>query len=159
MVERVYVETTFLSYLTARPSRDVVIAGHQQSTHEWWDNCRADYELCVSELVFREAGAGDPVAARERLDVLKEMVVLETRQEALELAEELVRAGALPAKAFEDALHIAVAAHQRIPYLLTWNLRHMANATMRPLIETVCANKGYKAPIICSPEELRKEKP
>jgi hypothetical protein len=65
----------------------------------------------------------------------------------------------LPVKTGDDALHIAIAAHQKIPYLLTWNLRHMANATMRSLIETVCAGKGYKAPIICSPEELRKVKP
>lgn len=159
MMERVYIETTFVSYLTALASRDVVIAGHQQSTKEWWDECRSDYQLCASELVFQEAGAGDPQAAQERLDVLKDMLLLETRQEAQDLAKELVQAGALPAKAFEDALHIAVAAHQKIPYLLTWNLRHMANATMRPLIETVCANKGYKAPIICTPEELRRVKP
>jgi hypothetical protein len=159
MMERVYIETTFVSYLTARASRDVVIAGHQQSTKEWWEDCRGDYQLCASELVFREAGAGDPQAAQERLDVLKDMLLLETRQEAQDLAKELVQAGALPAKAFEDALHIAIATHQKIPYLLTWNLRHMANATMRPLIETVCADKGYKAPIICTPEELRRVKP
>ena len=159
MMERVYIETTFVSYLTARASRDVVIAGHQQSTKEWWEDCRGDYQLCASELVFREAGAGDPQAAQERLDVLKDMVLLETRQEAQDLAKELVQAGALPAKAFEDALHIAVAAHQKIPFLLTWNCRHMANATMRPLIEAVCAGKGYKAPIICTPEELRRVKP
>src|ERR1019366_392287 len=100
MGERVYIETTFVSYLTARANRDVVIAGHQQSTHEWWDDCRGDYELCTSELVIQEAGAGDPQAAKERLDVLKDMVLLETRQEAQDLAKELVQAGALPAKAF-----------------------------------------------------------
>src|SRR5258708_27326890 len=72
-------------------------------------------------------------------------------QEVLKLAEQLVRAGALPAKAFPDALHIAIAAYQKIPYLLTWNLRHMANATMRPLIETVCANKGTRQPSFVSP--------
>src|ERR1700676_1388766 len=159
MLERLYIETTFVSYLTARPSRDVIIAGHQQSTHEWWDDCREDYELCASELVLLEAGGGDPRAAQERLDVLKSMVLLETRQEALNLAQALVEAGALPATAFEDALHIAIAAHHKIPYLLTWNLRHMANATMRPLIESVCASKGFKAPIICTPEELRKVNP
>jgi hypothetical protein len=142
MRERVYIETTFVSYLTARPNRDVVMAGHQRSTHDWWDHCRTDFELCASELVFREAGVGDPEAARERLDILNNMVVLITHEKALELAEELVRAGALPAKAFEDALHIAVAAHQKVPYLLTWNLRHMANATMRPKIEVVCAAEG-----------------
>ena len=86
MMERVYIETTFVSYLTARASRDVVIAGHQQSTKEWWDDCRGDYQLCASELVFREPGAGDPQAAQERLDVLKDMLLLETRQEAQDLA-------------------------------------------------------------------------
>jgi hypothetical protein len=159
MLPRVYVETTFVSYLTGRASRDVVIAGHQQSTQEWWNDCRADYQLCASELVFQEAGEGDPQAAQERLDVLRDVLLLETRQEAQALAKALVQAGALPAKAFPDALHIAVAAHQVVPYLLTWNLRHMANATMRPLIEKVCANMSYKAPIICTPEELRKVKP
>lgn len=74
--------------------------------------------------------------------------------EAIELAEELLRAGALPSKAADDALHIAIAATKAIPYLLTWNCRHLANATMRPVIESVCLAKGHKAPIICTPEEL-----
>ena len=90
---------------------------------------------------------------------MKTTILVQTRPEALDLAQELVKAGALPPQAFEDALHIAIAADQKIPYLLTWNLRHMANATMRLLIEAVCARKGSKAPIICTPEELRRVKP
>lgn len=86
------------------------------------------------------------------------MTLLETSNQALELAKELIQAGALPAKAADDALHIAVAAMNGIPYLLTWNCRHLANATMRPLIENVCAKKGLKAPIICTPEELLEAK-
>ena len=159
MADRVYIETTVVSYLTARPNRDVVIAGHQQSTHEWWDTRRASYELCVSQLVLDEAGAGDAQAAQERLLVLQPMLVLETTPEALELAKELLQAGALPAKAADDALHIAVAATKAIPFLLTWNCRHLANAVMRPVIETVCNAKGFKAPIICTPEELLEAKP
>ena len=62
------------------------------------------------------------------------------------------------AKAADDALHIAVAAMNGIPYLLTWNCRHLANATMRPVIENVCAGKGVRAPIICTPEELLEAK-
>jgi hypothetical protein len=62
MPDRVYIETTFVSYLTARPSRDVVFAGHQQITHEWWDTRRTNFELCVSQLVVDEAGAGDQTA-------------------------------------------------------------------------------------------------
>ena len=159
MLELVYVETTFVSYLTARPSRDLIVAGHQQITHDWWNTRRGDYELCASLLVLKEAGDGDPQAAQERLAILKNMILLDATEEALALAEELVQAGALPVKAEDDALHIAIAAAQSVPYLLTWNCRHMANATMRPLIESVCAGKGFKAPIICTPEELRKVKP
>ncbi len=159
MAERVYIESTFVSYLTARPNRDVVIAGHQQVTHEWWDTRRESYELCVSQLVLGEAGAGDPQAAQERLAVLKSMTVLETTTAALDLAKALIQAGALPPKAADDALHIAVAATHGLPYLLTWNCRHLANATMRPLIEAVCVAKGFKAPIICTPEELLESRP
>ena len=159
MAQRVYIETTFISYLKARPSRDVVIAGHQQITHEWWDTRRSSYELCVSEAVLQEAAAGDPQAARDRLEVLQSMIFLDTPPSALDLAKELIRAGALPEKAARDALHIAIAATQGVPYLLTWNCRHLANATMRPLIESVCAGKGFKAPIICTPEELMEKGP
>lgn len=158
MMERIYIETTFVSYLTARPNRDLIVAGHQQITRDWWDTRRVDYELCVSQLVLQEAGDGDPLAAQERLEVLATMTMLEIKEEAVELAEELVQAGALPTKAENDALHIAVAANHRVPYLLTWNCRHMANATMRVQIEAVCTSKGFKAPIICTPEELMEVK-
>lgn len=159
MTERVYIETTFVSYLTARPSRDLIVAGHQQITHDWWDTRRANYELCVSQLVLDEAGTGDAQAAQERLLVLQPMLVLETTTEAIELAKELLRAGALPPKAADDALHIAVAATKAVPFLLTWNCRHLANAVMRPVIETVCKAIGFTAPIICTPEELLETKP
>jgi hypothetical protein len=123
-------------------------------THEWWDTRRASYELCVSQLVLDETAAGDAQAAQERLLALQSVVVLETTAEALELAKELLRAGAVPAKAADDALHVAIAATKAIPFLLTWNCRHLANATMRSMIEAVCQAKGFKAPIICTPEEL-----
>ena len=159
LADYVYIETTVVSYLTARPSRDLIIAAHQQITHDWWDTYRANYELCVSQLVLDEAGVGDAQAAQERLLVLRPMLVLETTAEALELAKELLQAGALPAKTADDALHIAIAATKAVPYLLTWNCRHLANAVMRPVIEAVCLAKGLKAPIICTPEELLEVKP
>ncbi len=157
-MERIYIETTFVNYLTARLSRDLIVAGHQQITREWWDTRRASYELCVSQLVLQEAGDGNTQAAQERLEVLAAMAMLEIKEEAVELAEELLQSGALPAKAGNDALHIAVAAVHRVPYLLTWNCRHMANATMRVQIEAVCASQGFNAPIICTPEELMEVK-
>jgi len=159
MAERVYIETSFVSYLTARPNRDVVIAGHQQITRDWWDTRRQDYELCVSQLVLGESAAGDAQAAQERLAVLQPMTILETTAAALDLTKELLQAGALPSTAADDALHVGVAATHAIPYLLTWNCRHLANARMRPMIENVCVGKGFKAPIICTPEELLEFKP
>jgi predicted nucleic acid-binding protein len=137
----------------------VVIAGHQQITHEWWNHRRENYELCVSQLVLQEAAAGDAEAAQERLAVLRPVTVLETTAEALELAKELIQAGALPMNAADDAVHIAVAAAHAVPYLLTWNCRHLANATMRPIIESTCAANGFRASIICTPEELLESKP
>ena len=131
MAERVYIETTVVSYLTAWPSRDVVIAGHQQVTREWWDTRSGDYELCTSQLGRGEAAAGDSQAAQERLEILGAMTFLDTTPGALNLAKKLVLAGALPAKAAEDALHIAIAATQGVPYLLTWNCRPWR---MRPCV-------------------------
>ncbi len=159
MQQRVYIETTFVSYLTARPSRDLIVAGHQQITHDWWNLRRGDYQLCVSQLVLQEASVGDAQYAQARLAVLATMTQVEITEDATSLAEELVHAEALPAKAGNDALHIAVAAVQQIPYQVTWNCRHMANAMMRTQIESTCASKGFKAPIICTPEEMLEAKP
>jgi len=156
---RVYIETSFVSYLASRPSRDLVVAGHQLTTRDWWNGSRLQYENCLSQLVLDEAGAGDPQAAADRLAVLRSMSVLETTQAALDLAAELLREGALPEKAADDAVHVSVAAVHAIPYLLTWNCRHLANATMRPVIESVCAAHGYVAPVICTPEQLLRAAP
>lgn len=152
---RVYIETTVVSYLTAWPSRNPIVLGHQQLTHVWWKNYRPSYELCISESVRKECEVGDPFAAQERLDVLNGMVLLNPSDESARLASELLAANALPAVAETDALHIAIAAVWQVPYLLTWNMRHMNNPRMRPLIERVCTQLGYHSPIICSPAELQ----
>jgi hypothetical protein len=102
-VERVFLETTVISHLTSRPSRDVVVAGHQQVSREWWDGRRSDFEICISQLVLDEAAAGDPQAARERLLMLRDALVLETTEAALVLAKELLTGGAPPPKAAADA--------------------------------------------------------
>jgi len=154
MKAKVYVETTVVSYLTARPSRDIVIAGHQQITHDWWQICHEKFDLVASQLVVQEASAGDQEAAQERLDVLNTMTLLGVTEDAEALARDLVKAGALPEKAPEDALHIAIAVTNGVEYLVTWNFRHIANATVRARIEEVCRSEGYEPAIICTPEEL-----
>ena len=154
MKAKVYIETTVISYLTVRPNRDVVIAGHQKITRDWWQTCRERFDAVASQLVVREASAGDSRAAQERLAKLATLTLLEVTEEAVLLAQELVSTGAVPEKAAEDALHLAIAVTNGVEYLLTWNCKHLANATMRTKIEDVCRSAGYEPVIICTPEEL-----
>ena len=154
MKPKVYIETTIISYLAARPSRDLIIAGHQQISHEWWQTSRYSFEVVSSQLVVREAGAGDPEAAEARLALLPGLTLLEIGEEALVLAQHLLQAKAIPHDFPEDALHVAVAVVNGIEYLLTWNYKHLANAGMRSKIEAACRELGYEAVIICTPEEL-----
>ncbi|MEX2663011.1 MAG: type II toxin-antitoxin system VapC family toxin [Vicinamibacterales bacterium] len=149
----VYVETSVISYLGAKPSRDIVIAAHQQVTRRWWRS-RRSYRLFVSQIVRDEAAVGDPVACARRLRILRGVPALAVTDEATRLAGELVRRGALPRKATIDAFHIGIAAAHQIEYLLTWNCKHIANATMRGTIEAICRSAGLTPPIICTPEEL-----
>ena len=151
---RLYLKTTVPSYLTAWPSRDLIRAGHQQITREWWAHRRSDFEIFVSQLVIDEAGAGDAVAARERLAVLADVALLDLTGEVDALASALVTSLALPAKAATDAAHIALAAVHGMHFLLTWNCAHIANAEMAVAIESGCRDHGFVAPVICTPEEL-----
>jgi hypothetical protein len=107
MKPKVYVETSVINYLTAWASRDVVVAGHQQVTHEWWKTCQVRFEVLASELVVQEASVGDRNAARDRLVVLNSMTLLEIPATARDLARKFIVAAAMPAKAAEDALYLA----------------------------------------------------
>ena len=150
---KVYVETTVISYLAASPSRDIVVAGHQETTRAWW-NRRGRFELFVSQAVVDEASRGNAVAAARRLAFLEGISVLGLNAEIDAIANQLLRANAVPAKARIDAVHIAVAAINRMEYLVTWNLTHIANAAIRGKIERTCRGAGLRAPVICTPEEL-----
>jgi hypothetical protein len=152
--QRVYIETTIVSYLTARPSRDLILAAHQEVTRQWWDERRADFEIYVSQQVVDEAARGDPEAAKRRLALLADVASLRVTDQALQLARELVRVHAMPQEAAEDALHIALAAVSGMGLLLTWNCRHIANAEMAPAIRETIERAGYEPPIICTPDEL-----
>jgi hypothetical protein len=154
MKPRLYLETTIPSYLTAWPSRDLVRAAHQQTTREWWEQRRAEFDLFVSQIVVRECQGGDPIAAEKRLEIIRDLPLLEQTAESLSLAESLLREVPLPKQAAVDALHIAVSAVHGMDYLLTWNCTHIANASLRFRIDSVCLEGGYEPPIICTPDEL-----
>ncbi|MBA4065205.1 MAG: DNA-binding protein [Isosphaera sp.] len=157
MKPRVYVETTVPSYLTGRPSRDLLRAAHQQATRDWWAEQRPNFDLVVSQFVLDECAAGDPAAAAERLVALADIPVVATPDAAVELAEDLAARVPLPPRARTDALHIAVATLHRVEYLLTWNLTHLANAVLRARVEQRCRDLGHTPPQICTPLELKYE--
>ena len=148
-----YIETTIVSYLSATPSRDIVLSAHQQLTREWWER-RDRFDLFVSRPVWDEAARGDAEAAAKRLAALDGIPVLLVSDDASEFADRLLASAILPAKAATDALHVALAVLSGMDYLLTWNCTHIANAAIRRRIEQACRAAGMQAPIICTPEEL-----
>jgi hypothetical protein len=154
MPRRIYIETTIPSYLTARPSRDIVQAARQQLTREWWDVERRNYDLCISQIVLDEATAGDAEAAQRRLAVIDTLPLLDLTFEVDGLAETIMQSGLLPASASRDAVHIAVTAVHQVHFLLTWNCRHIANATIFRDLQHIIMSAGYDVPVICTPEEL-----
>lgn len=153
-MDSVYIETTIPSYLTAWPTKNLVTAAHQALTREWWDKRRTSFELFTSELVLAEAAAGDPTAARFRLEALADLTSLPFTDEVKLIGDELSARGLVPPNATADALHIAYAAAHRMTYLLTWNCRHIANAERLPAIEQFLEDQGCHIPIVCTPEEL-----
>ena len=150
----VYLETSVIGYANSRPSRDLVIAGRQQITREWFTERAQAFDLFVSQLVLNEAAGGDTSAAADRLQFLAGIPVLKITESVQDLAATLVDNGVVPKQAVEDALHIAIATANGVEYLLTWNCKHIANATMRLAIEDTCRQAGYEPTVICTPEEL-----
>ncbi len=152
----VYIETSVVSYLTARPSRDLVRAAHQAVTQQWWEG-RHRFLLVAADPVVQEAAAGDPAAAERRLAALEGVRLLELSDAALDLASRLIAYGGLPPRAGVDATHIAIATVHGVDFLLTWNCRHIANAVTRPRIEQLCRDAGYTPATICTPDQLLDE--
>lgn len=154
MAAKVYVETSVVSYLTARPARDVVVVAHQQLTRDWWANERQAYDLFASEIVIAEAEKGDAEASRARLEILREMKQLSANVAAEQLVPILLRDTGLPQRALADMSHIALATVHGMQFLLTWNCKHIANANILRRVAKTCRRQGYEVPVICTPEEL-----
>lgn len=158
MRPKVYIETSVISYLVARRNqRDLLVASNQELTHEWWETRREKFDLCISAVVLAEVSRGNAAFAAARTAISRELTLLETSQEAIDLADALVHQAALPENAYEDALHIAVAATTGMDYLLTWNCKHIANAFIIPRVNRVIRSLGYEPPLIYTPQELMEE--
>ncbi len=154
MKPTVYIETTILSYLVSRPSRDIIVAGRQEMTREWWDFSRSKFDLVLSQIVLDEISAGDAEHAKNRMRHASKLSALEITQSAVDLAQAIQNRGLIPPEEVRDALHISVATVSRIDYLLTWNCKHIANAQIIRQLARYVKTYGYDLPVICTPESL-----
>lgn len=154
MKSKLYIETTVISYYTSKQSRDVILAGHQQVTCEWWDNQLDNYQPYISEIVYTEISQGDPAVIKKRIDAIEKFDYLEVNPEVLKLARIYYDALDLPDKARLDAVHIALAVQHGMKYLVSWNFKHLVGVRPREIIEEINYNKGIRSPILCTPEEL-----
>ena len=133
----------------------MVTLGNQVATREWWRGAASRFELVASPLVIEESSDGDPEAARARLAALESVHVIDVGDDAIALGRALVDARAFPAEAGADAVHAAIAAMNGVDYLVTWNMRHLANPVAAARIEQVCRDAGHEPPVICTPSQLR----
>src|ERR1044071_3711835 len=150
----VYIETSFISYLVARPSRNDRFASNQELTHKWWQTQRQNFDLYVSAVVLGEAARGDVNVAAGRVAIARELRLAQVTRQAVDLAAALVAGAGVPQKANEDALHIANAATNRLGYLLNWNWTHIAKAVTIPRVNAICRSHGFEPPLIYTPQEF-----
>jgi hypothetical protein len=154
MKPSVYLETTIISYRTARPNRDLIVAAHQQITHQWWEKVFHRVECFISPFVIEEASKGDKKAAQLRLELISSLPVLEVYPEIQKMADKYFDALKIPDKARTDTYHLAVATWHEMDYILSWNCNHIVNGRTRRVVEKINTKLGYRTPMICTPEEL-----
>jgi hypothetical protein len=149
----VYIETTIIGHIAAWDQTDVLVYARQIQSRRWWAT-RDRFDLSISQVVVDECGAGDSIAASERLALIAGIRVLTVSDDVQSLADELIDRNGIPATEPRDALHISLAAVNGLQYLITLNFTHIGNAETRLLIEQICKDNGFTPPLICSPDEL-----
>lgn len=155
--KRVYVESSVLSWLTARsPRNDILKQARQRQTKLWWDRL-SDWDCFLSPLVMLEIARGDPEASTRRLEKAGLLPKLPISTEAKALANLLVARKLVPESSEPDALHLALAAFHRANYLLTWNQTHLDNLDLRSRIEELIRGWGLKPAKVITPERLLEE--
>jgi hypothetical protein len=154
MKPRVYVETSVISYLTARPNRDFLVLARQEFTRQWWELRHNSFDAVISNLVVSEIARGDPHAAYKRAQVCEGLECLQVSPQATALAEELIRLKAIPEQEPEDATHIAIATLSNIQFIASWNFSHLVGPEAKFRLQTQLKDLGYPVALLATPEEL-----
>ncbi|MBE9061426.1 type II toxin-antitoxin system VapC family toxin [cf. Phormidesmis sp. LEGE 11477] len=154
MSETVCIETSILGYLTARSTKNLILAANMEVTKDWWELRRNNFALYTSEAVLAEVMRGDSEIASQRLEILRSFPLLALNQAVQGLAVQFLARSNLPPKAKIDAIHIAAATVHSMDYLLTWNCKHIANAQIQRKLAEISLDCGFVLPVLCTPTEL-----
>ncbi len=155
MKPSLYIETTIPSFVVGEISPVLATAAHQIVTRRWWEEERGEISaLRFSRWLRTKSCRGKTQLAEQRIALLEGLPRLVVNRAVMELAEQLHSYLRLPPSAETDAMHLALACHYQTDYLLTWNMKHMANGRIRREIERFHNEKGMFIPVICTPEEL-----
>lgn len=119
MSETLYIETSILGYLTARSTKNLILAANIEVTKDWWEYRRSAFTLYVSQAVLNEVAQGDTEIAVQRMELVRGVPLLELNQAVRDLASQFLTRSNLPPKADIDAIHIAAATVHGLDYLLT----------------------------------------
>src|SRR3990172_5888249 len=139
---RVYLETSFFSMCVTSRTGDLDI-GRRASSNLWWQTQAKHHDLFISPEVVRELSAPTFPNRDQALAMLSGLSVLEFTSEVIDVADLLVSEKIMPAPAVEgDALHLAVAIVHRMDYLLTWNVKHLANPNKRTHLAALLMRLG-----------------
>lgn len=151
---KIYLETTIPSYLAAYPSRDLIVAAHQQICHDWWRNARNRFDLFVSEAVLDEIRSGDSEAVKRRLAFVADLPVLSVNEDVRTLVQIYASELGLHGRARADLPHFAFAVAYEMDFLLTWNCTHIANGEIIRRLHRINAQHNWPTPLIVTPEEV-----
>ncbi len=150
MKQKVYIETSIITCLTGRPSRDLIAAARQELTQCWWEHAAPLFELVTSQSTIREAEEHNWATS----EIVSKLRRLAQNEATLSLSNRLVESGLILESAREDAMHIAIGAAYNCDYLLTWKFESIASVDRRRRIDSIVEKAGFACPAICTPPQL-----
>lgn len=153
MPERVYIETTIPSFYHNTREGDAIRL-MAELTRRWWDNEGRNFDLFTSDVVVSELEHGEHPLKSEKLALMRPLPLLQITRDAAELADEYIKALAMPARPGADALHLALASVHECDILLTWNCEHLANPNKISQLGSITRRNGLLLPHILTPELL-----
>lgn len=152
----VYLETSFVSACVTNRSDSASIYRRELSL-EWWTDQARRHRLFISAEVLAELSQPGFPGANEALSLVEHVPLLAINDEVQGLAILLVREKVMPSPVAGDALHVAVATVHGISYMLSWNVRHLANPSKMAHLRVVCLRAGLLPPQIITPDLLWEE--